>query len=183
MPFTPYHMGPGCAIKAALGRHFSLMVFGFAQVLIDIEVLIHILRRDHDWHGFCHTYLGATGVAIVAVVLGRPVCQVLISYWPTGTGYGWRFSDWLRGPARITWPAAISGAFIGTYSHVFLDCFMHSDVKPFWPLTHENHLLGLFSVPELYLICIWAGIAGCLGIVGVYFAFRPFRGKGEAKNV
>ncbi len=34
MPFTPFHMGPGTAIKAVTGRHFSLTIFGFAQVLM-----------------------------------------------------------------------------------------------------------------------------------------------------
>lgn len=36
MPFTPIHLGPGAACKAIGGRHFSFMVFGGAQVLMDI---------------------------------------------------------------------------------------------------------------------------------------------------
>ena len=31
-PFTPLHLGPGLALKALGGRHFSLMVFAGAQV-------------------------------------------------------------------------------------------------------------------------------------------------------
>ena len=37
MPFTPFHMGPGLAVKAVCGRYFSLVVFGFSQVAIDIN--------------------------------------------------------------------------------------------------------------------------------------------------
>ena len=39
MPFTPIHLGPGAALKAIGGRHFSFMVFGGSQVLMDIEPL------------------------------------------------------------------------------------------------------------------------------------------------
>jgi hypothetical protein len=60
MPVTPLHMGPALAAKALCGRHFSLLVFGFSQVVIDLEPLIRIQRDDAVLHGFTHTYLGAT---------------------------------------------------------------------------------------------------------------------------
>ncbi len=75
MPFTHFHMGPGIAATAAAGRHFSLMVFGFSQVAIDIEPLVRIIRGDAVLHGFTHTYFGATLIAITSVAIGRPVCQ------------------------------------------------------------------------------------------------------------
>ena len=59
MPFTPFHMGPGLAIKAVSGRYLSLMVFGFSQVAMDIEPLVRMIRGDAVLHGFTHTYLGA----------------------------------------------------------------------------------------------------------------------------
>lgn len=119
MPFTPFHMGPGLAVKAVAGRHFSLMLFGFSQVAIDIEPLVHIIRGDDVLHGFTHTYVGATLVAVVALFPGRPLCQFLLTYWAPSPDS--RFLQWLRGPKVISWPAAIAGAFVGTYSHVFLD--------------------------------------------------------------
>ena len=44
MPFTPRHLGPGFAIKALAGRHFSLLTFGVAQVTMDIEPLVGLIR-------------------------------------------------------------------------------------------------------------------------------------------
>jgi hypothetical protein len=44
VPFTPFHMGPGLAIKAVTGRHLSLLVFGVSQVVIDVEPLVRIIR-------------------------------------------------------------------------------------------------------------------------------------------
>jgi hypothetical protein len=67
-------MGPGVLVKAVAGHHFSLLVFGFAQVLIDIEPAVHMVRGDAVLHGMTHTYLGATGMAVVAALAGRPVC-------------------------------------------------------------------------------------------------------------
>jgi hypothetical protein len=59
MPFTPFHLGPGAAFKAIGGKHFSFMVFGGTQVLMDIEPLVAILRGSPVLHGVTHTILGA----------------------------------------------------------------------------------------------------------------------------
>lgn len=173
MPFTPFHMGPGLAIKALSGRYFSLMVFGFSQVAIDIEPLVHIIRGDAVLHGFTHTYLGATLIALVSVVLGRPVCQFLLNYW-TPDPYA-PFLRWLRGPKLISWPAAITGAFLGTYSHVFLDSIMHSDMQPFAPLSEINSLLHIISVDGLHLLCVLSGVLGALLLFAVFFIRRSAR--------
>jgi hypothetical protein len=67
MPFTPFHMGPGAAIKFVTGNYFSLMVFGFAQLAIDVEPLIRLWRHDSVLHGFSHTYIGAFIILKTAV--------------------------------------------------------------------------------------------------------------------
>jgi hypothetical protein len=175
MPFTPFHMGPGCAVKAVLGRYFSLTVFGFAQVAMDLEPLVRMLRHDRVLHGFSHTYLGATLIALVALFLGRPVCQWLLDGWHSDGAS--RFMDWLRGPRRITWWAAASGATIGTYSHVLLDSIMHADMQPFWPFAAGNNLLGLLSVEALHLFCVASGAVGGVGLLGVYLLFGRKREK------
>jgi hypothetical protein len=170
MPFTPFHMGPGLAVKAVSGRHFSLMVFGFSQVAIDIEPLVRIIRGDAVLHGFTHTYLGATLIALLSVVIGRPVCQFLLNYWAPDPHSP--FLNWLRGPKLISWPAAIAGAFVGTYSHVFLDSIMHSDIQPLAPLSDANALLHVISVGGLHLLCVLSGVLGILLMFGVFLIRR-----------
>jgi len=81
MPFTPLHMGPGMFIKAAVPRYFSIIVFGLTQIAIDIEVLWHLIRHDYPFHTFCHTYLGATIIAAVLTVLGKPISQWIKAGW------------------------------------------------------------------------------------------------------
>ncbi len=178
MPFTPFHMGPGCAIKAVLGRSFSLTVFGFAQVAMDLEPLIRILRGDKILHGVSHTYVGATFIALVSLFVGRPVCQVLLRLWPMEDDAG--LLDWLRGPRAISWTAALTGAFIGTYSHVFLDSIMHADLEPFWPFSASNDLLHLLGIPELHLLCVAAGLVGGVCLVAEYWLLGRHRKNKES---
>ena len=46
MPFTPFHMGPGIFIKALLQGSFSLMVFGWTQVIMDIQPLVVLISGE-----------------------------------------------------------------------------------------------------------------------------------------
>ena len=52
MPFTPLHMGPGMFVKAAMPRHFSIIVFGLTQIVLDLEALpaLHglLLAKDEN---------------------------------------------------------------------------------------------------------------------------------------
>lgn len=173
MPFTPLHMGPALVVKAVARRHFSLMVFGFSQVAMDVEPLVRIIRGDALLHGFTHTYAGATLIGIASVLLGRPICQYLLGFWKPDPGAP--FMSWLRGPAVISWPAAIASAFIGTYSHVFLDSVMHSDMQPLAPLSSANVLLHVVSVETLHAACVLSGLLGALMLIGGFLARRAAR--------
>jgi hypothetical protein len=173
MPFTPLHMGPGVAVKAVSGRHFSLMVFGFSQIAIDIEPLVRILRGDSLLHGFTHTYLGATLIGLASVVVGRPICQFFLNFWAPDESTP--FLHWLRGPQRISWSSAVVGAFVGTYSHIILDSIMHADMQPFAPLSQSNALLHLISVAKLHAICFFSGLVGAVLILLVFAGRHTMR--------
>lgn len=180
MPFTPFHMGPGLAIKAVGGRHVSLTVFGFSQVAMDIEPLVRILRGDGMLHGVTHTYAGAAVIALASVLLGRPICQRLLDYyWQPAVSSP--FQRWLRGPQRISWSAAVAGALLGTFSHVVLDSIMHADLQPFAPFSAANGLLRLVSVDALHLGCFTAGLLGIVLFVPLYVLSRRKPGMPAAQ--
>ena len=154
MPFTPFHMGPGLLVKALLQGSFSLMVFGWAQIIMDIQPLVVLLTGEGHLHGFSHTYIGATLIGIGSALTGKYVAE-----------FGLRFI----GQARylpISWPVAITSAFIGSFSHVLLDSVMHADVEPFSPFMLNNPFLGFLSVEALHKLCLYSGLLG----VGLYFA-------------
>jgi hypothetical protein len=138
---------------------------------MDVEPAAHMIRGDAVLHGFAHTYVGATLVAALSVVVGRPICQTLLQRWPPDPGAS--FLTWLVGPARIPWPAAIVGALLGTYSHVVLDSIMHADMRPLAPFAETNAMLGAMSIGALHLLCV-AG--GGLGVVVLLLGFVRRRG-------
>ena len=151
MPFTPIHLGPGLAFKAVGGRHFSFMVFGGSQVLMDLEPLIGILLDKSVLHGATHTLLGASVIGGIATVTGKPISTFVLQR--------------LKFPHMpFTWSAALSGAFLGTYSHVLLDGIMHSDMSPWWPFATGNPLLSRISMDQLHTACFLAGLFGLLGL-------------------
>lgn len=147
MPFTPFHLGPGAAFKAIGGRHFSFLVFGGTQVLMDIEPLVEIIRDKPVLHGVTHTIPGALVIGLVSGAVGRPVVQMVLN-WLTLTHH------------RLTWTVSFISAFVGSYSHIALDAVMHRDMNPFWPLAEGNGLLGLVSVGSLHVFCLVAGLLG-----------------------
>src|SRR5947207_9080401 len=113
MPFTPFHFGPGAAIKAVAPKYFSFTVFCFAQVATDCETAYYMIQGMYPWHRFFHTYFGATIVGCGSVILGRPLCQLALRICAAGS----------EPPLKPVIPlrSAVIGAFIGTYSHVVLD--------------------------------------------------------------
>jgi len=159
MPFTPIHLGPGLAFKAVGGSHFSFMVFGGAQVLMDIEPLLGILRDKPILHGLSHTLAGALAIGMLAGVIGKPV--------------SWAVLRRLNIPhAPLTWTASFAGALLGSFSHIFLDAVMHADMRPWWPFRTDNPLLYLMGIDRLHLACALTGLLG-LAVI----ALRAKRGR------
>jgi len=158
MPATPFHLGPGAAIKVVFGKHLSLAVFTFTQVVIDLESATRFLLEDEVLHGISHTYLGATVVGVVGLFIGKPVCEFCLRLWNSRLNK--RQQRWLYIPPSISWMAAITGAFIGVYSHILLDSIMHADMRPFAPLSAKNGLLYVITIDELYTVCLALGLFG-----------------------
>jgi hypothetical protein len=175
MPVTPLHMGPGIALKAIAGERFSLMVFGFSQVAMDIEPMVRVLRGDTFLHGWTHTYAGAAAIGILSVAAGKPICDWLLRWWKPVAGEP--FMAWLRGEERIRWGAATLAAFLGTFSHVLLDSIMHSDMQPAAPFSTGNALLAIIPVTALHWACLASGALGVAALVGIYHARRDGRGR------
>ena len=159
MPFTPLHLGPGLAFKALGGKRFSFLVFGGAQVMMDIEPLLGLLN---DWpvlHGPTHTLAGALAIGLLATALGHPVSRAFLRLLSRP------FHD-------LTWGAACAGAFAGTLSHILFDAVMHSDMHPSWPVAAGNPLLGAIGLGHLHLLCLALGLLG-LAILGIRQSLSP----------
>ena len=148
MPFTPLHMGTGIAIKAGMQKQFSLMVFGWSQIVIDIQPLVVMLTGKGELHGFSHTLLGASIIGLFCGATGKTLSQL-----------GLRI---LRESSHlpISWRASFLSAFIGTYSHIWIDSIMHPDVMPLAPLSSASPLHGVISIESLHMLCVLSALVG-----------------------
>ena len=137
------------------------MVFGGSQVLIDIEPGYRMISGDAILHGPSHTIAGALVIGAIATLAGKPVSEFVLKL--------------VRYPfPRISWAAAASGAFLGTFSHLFLDAIMHADMAPWAPLSTSNGLLGAISLTTLHVLCV------LLGLVGVILFLNDYKKKHDA---
>ena len=158
MPLTPFHFRPGALVKSVVPKYFSFTLFVLVQVFIDIEALYYIFKNDFPLHRFFHTYIGATLIIVVAVLIGKPVCQ--------------RGLKLIGLPGKISLKCAVITSVIAAYSHVLLDSIMHSDVMPFLPLSDKNPMLNIIDVGLLHVICIASGIIGAVALSVIYFLKR-----------
>ena len=161
MPFTPFHMGPGLLVRALLQGSFSLMVFVWTQIIMDLQPLVVLLTGEGHLHGFTHTCVGATLIGIGSGLTGKYAAE-----------FGLRFMGQVH-HLPISWPVAMTSAFIGSFSHVLLDSIMHGDVEPFAPFALNNPFLGFISVSELHKFCLYSGLLGG----GLYFAVSYWLGR------
>lgn len=150
-------MGPGILVKGVLQGSFSLMVFGWAQIVMDIQPLIVLLTGEGHLHGFTHTYIGATLIALISALSGKYLSELGLLLLGLSE----------EKPINITWPVCFISAFIGSYSHVLLDSIMHADVEPFYPLTLINQFHGILSISTLHKACIYSGLVGAAIYYGV----------------
>jgi len=178
MPVTPFHMGPGLLIKSVLQGWFSLIIFGWAQVLMDIQPVVAIATGRGSIHGFSHTYLGASLIAIIAAWSGKWIYRWCMRIMDRDfTPYQKQLFDV---PAQLTTGICIGSAFIGTFSHVLLDSIMHADLEPFFPISAENHLLLIISITALYKLCVYTGIAGAVVFFWVRLVLSKYRKDGKS---
>jgi len=152
-------MGPGLVVKAAMQRRFSLMVFGWSQIGMDIQPLVVMITGKGELHGFSHTLLGATLIGLVCASSGQYLGEL-----------GIRLMG-LKSFLPITWPVAFATSYIGTYSHVLIDSIMHLDVLPFAPLSTASPLHGIISIETLHTLCL---VSASLGTI-IYFVVAAVR--------
>lgn len=173
MPFTPYHFGPALLIGVALLPVVDLSTIVVASVVLDLEPLaVLLLNLPMPLHGFFHTYLGAT---IIAVILS-------ISLWP--------FRSYLNMVVSLfginqqsNLRTILLASIIGTYSHVLLDSFLYAEMNPFYPLV-GNPLLDLVSSQIIYNLCVYTGILGLAGyIVYVLYTFSKPKASQDQQEV
>jgi hypothetical protein len=163
MPVTPFHGGFGLLAKGCLGLRFSLISFCATQVVIDCESGYYLLRGEWPVHRLLHTIPGAT-LACTAVALAFYFVGARIDRRPTSTLTVMSLlrADLAAASSRSTAVMTIVGGVLG---HLVPDGIMHSDVRPFAPLTDANPLYAIVSLATLHWSLIVMGIIGATLLV------------------
>ena len=170
-------MGPGLTIKALAGRRFSIIAFGIAQIAMDIEPLVGLIRGSQVLHGPTHNYLAALAITVVVAFLSPTIGRPILRRWNHELSF-YRLA-WLVETDSFAPVPVLAGASAGTLSHVILDSIMHFDVSPHAPWSSANILLGLISTDTLNQFCV---LAGLLGVVGWVFRARREQRQGQHRE-
>lgn len=142
MPFTPFHFGPSALVAFPLKKYLDIPVFVLANVVIDFEPLVVMyFNLPYPVHGFFHTLLGGIIIGglwgLIAYAVRKPIKSIMnvfrLQYEPK------------------LFTMILSG-ILGFWLHIFIDSFMHADIRPFFP-SNYNPLYQIVSTPNLYLIC------------------------------
>ena len=147
MPFTPYHFGPALFLGLLLLSFIDFPTFLIASVIVDIEpFLVLALNLDYPLHGFFHSLLGGTLVAIPLTLIMHKIrdkiSQVL---------------SFFRLEQEISFKRILVASLSGIYIHILLDSRIYTDIQPFCPSTYNPLLTtGILAGLDSYIFCIWA---------------------------
>jgi hypothetical protein len=161
MPFTPFHMGAAMVVKPIAVRKFSVIAFGLAQIIIDVEPGIGMLQGASVLHGPSHTVLGALLIAGLTYLITPWLSQLMLLRWNQELRF--HKLTWLVEKETVNSGAIAVGALYGTFSHLLLDSLMHDDIQPLAPFSQANPLLHIVSHDDVYVICTALGLIG-LGV-------------------
>lgn len=153
MPLTPFHLGPALFLGLILLKYLDFPTFLIANVIVDVEPLtVILLDLNCPLHGFLHSFLGGTLMAIALTVAMAGVRE--------------KFNHILsifKIEQETTTRKILAASLLGIYIHILLDSRMHPDIRPFYPLDinpflSRSMLVGL----EVHMLCIWMFIGGLI---------------------
>ncbi|MEM3377649.1 MAG: hypothetical protein QXV09_06235 [Candidatus Bathyarchaeia archaeon] len=129
---------------------FDFPTFLIANVLPDIEpfAVLFFSIRGYPLHGFFHSYIGAT---ILALALA--FCMYFLR------GFSGKVMMAFRLQQRSSFKKIIFAAFAGSYFHVFLDSFLYSEMMPFYPL-QVNVFSAYGNSTVIYVFCVVTALLG-----------------------
>jgi membrane-bound metal-dependent hydrolase YbcI (DUF457 family) len=145
------------AVKAVAQERFSLIIFGWAQILVDLQPLVVILTYEGQTHGITHTFLGGAVLGAAAAASGKPLAEGLLNL----------FRKKSKPRLQVSWKTAWWSGLVGGLSHVLMDALIYPDMSPFWPFV-KGTSMDVFTSRDMTAFCLFTGLAGLL----VYFVSR-----------
>jgi membrane-bound metal-dependent hydrolase YbcI (DUF457 family) len=164
MPLTPFHLGPGLLAGLLLLSYIDFPTFVIASVIIDVEpILVLTLDLNSPLHGFFHSFVGGT---LVALLLAAVLSKVRAGLSP--------LLSFFKLEQKSSFKTILLASLSGLYFHIVLDSWMHLDIQPFYPLKF-NPFLGSSALPGLraYILCVWCFIgAAVIYLIRLFLIWR-----------
>jgi membrane-bound metal-dependent hydrolase YbcI (DUF457 family) len=149
MPYTPFHWGPSSWVGLLFFGYLNFLALLIASVIPDIEPFcVIIFGLNVPLHGWSHSFFGGT---IIALVLSGFFYRYL--------KFINRIMAWTQLDQRSSCKKVLASCLVGVYSHVLLDSFLYTDIKPLLPLS-TNPFYGLVSSSAMYLFCSASFLVG-----------------------
>ena len=164
MPFTPFHFGPAVLIGLIFLRLIDFPTFLVASVIVDIEpFLVLTLNLNYPLHGFFHSLLGGT---LVAIPLALLMFKIRSKFTP--------LLSFFKIEQKISFPKILVASLSGIYIHILLDSRMYTDIQPFYPSNYNPFLtIGILAGLDSYVFCIFAFFGAIIiYILRLIFIFR-----------
>lgn len=161
MPLTPFHLGPALFFGILLFGYIHFPTFLISSVIVDIEpFLVLLFNLNYSLHGFLHSFLGGSLVAIILSLLmiriGGKIQKVAKL-----------FKLEQKCSNRNIWFASFSGIYL----HILLDSPLYVDIKPFYPLDF-NPFYNILTGVEIYSLCALLFLGGF-----IIYLYKLIKGK------
>ena len=164
MPFTPFHLGPALLFGLLLLRFLDFPTFLVANVIVDVEPsLVLLFGLDYPLHGFFHSFLGGTIMALALVLVMNRIRATLSPV-----------LAFFRLAQRSSLRSILLASVSGVYLHILLDARMYGDIQPLYPI-EVNPFLVQTALPGLgeYTFCVWCFFgAGIVYVVKLFLIWR-----------
>ena len=167
MPFTPYHLGPALLFGLLFLSFIDFPTFLVASLIVDIEpFLVLTLSLNYPLHGFFHSLLGGTLVAVLLALVTHRIrgrLSPLLSFFKL--------------EQKISFMRILVAVFAGIYIHILLDSRIYTDIQPFYPSTYNPLLTaGVLAGLDAYIFCIWSFFAALIVyIIRLFLIWRKPR--------
>jgi len=160
MPLTPFHLGPGLLVGLILICYIDFPTFLVANVIVDVEpVIVLLFNLNYPHHGFFHSFIGGT---VVAILLSVVMNKIRYFFSP--------LLSFFKLEEKSSFRNILLASFLGIYIHILLDSGMLLDITPFYPLAFNPFLRGSASAAlGIYMLCIWCFIGAA-----VFYAIKLF---------
>jgi hypothetical protein len=157
MPLTPFHLGPGLLFGLMFLSFLDFPTFLVANVIVDIEpFLILIFQLPYPLHGFFHSFLGGT---LVAIPLSFAMHKIRNKITP--------LLSFFKIEQQVSFKKILAAALSGIYLHILFDSVSYLDIQPFFPSAYNPFLsTGLLAGLAPLTFCMWSFL-GALIVYGI----------------